>query len=402
MNSDYDVVVVGGGPVGLAAAYEVAKAGRSVLVLERFNLFNQSGSSNDLVRMFRTMYTQDFMADLAYASMGVWRELERDAAEQLILMTGLLNFGDPEYKSGPEGTLLAPIPNLERLKMPFRRLTVDEIEAEYPFTGLPRNFEGLFAPDNGCIDVPLLLRTLHRLTTARGGRVIPHARVTGLKLASDSVTVAADVAGEALEVRAGHCIVTSGAYTNHVLASVGLQLNLDIWEMAYGYYSVDPGPEGTYFPSMWFQFQDPTGGDEAKSNLFYGFPSVPWAPPSLVRIAVDNAVNVISDPDQRKLLPSENDVEITSASVRDHCVGLDDRPNFCGTCLQTNVPDNMYVLDKLPASVGPGSEDVSVFTAGWGMKLVPLIGRVLRELALTGETEYDISQFSITREGVIR
>jgi len=51
----YDVVVVGGGPVGLSAAYEVAKTGAKVVVLEQNNFFNQAGSSGDLARMFRTM-----------------------------------------------------------------------------------------------------------------------------------------------------------------------------------------------------------------------------------------------------------------------------------------------------------------------------------------------------------
>jgi len=51
----FDVVVVGGGPVGLSAAYEVAKMGAKVIVLEQNNFFNQAGSSNDLARMFRTM-----------------------------------------------------------------------------------------------------------------------------------------------------------------------------------------------------------------------------------------------------------------------------------------------------------------------------------------------------------
>ena len=52
----YDVAVIGGGPVGLSTAYEIAKAGKSVVVLEKNNFFNQAGSSGDLVRMFRTMY----------------------------------------------------------------------------------------------------------------------------------------------------------------------------------------------------------------------------------------------------------------------------------------------------------------------------------------------------------
>lgn len=54
-NPIYDVVVVGGGPVGLASAYQVAKEGKSVIVLEQRNFFNQAGSSGDMARMFRTM-----------------------------------------------------------------------------------------------------------------------------------------------------------------------------------------------------------------------------------------------------------------------------------------------------------------------------------------------------------
>ena len=56
--------------------------------------------------MYRTAYTEDFMADLAYQSMPVWDDLEKEAGKKLRLMTGLLNFGDPDYGAGgPEGTL---------------------------------------------------------------------------------------------------------------------------------------------------------------------------------------------------------------------------------------------------------------------------------------------------------
>ena len=107
----YDLVVVGGGPTGLSTAYNCAKVDQKVLLLERFVLYNQSGSSTGLLRilMFCTMYTEDYMADLAKDSIQLWNELESDAGVKLREMSGLLNFGDPTYKNGPEGNLKGPI-----------------------------------------------------------------------------------------------------------------------------------------------------------------------------------------------------------------------------------------------------------------------------------------------------
>lgn len=401
MSNQYDVAVIGGGPIGLASAYRCAKARKSVVLLERFNFFNQSGSSNDLVRMFRTMYTQDFMANLAFQSLELWQELEADAGQSLIWMSGLLNFGDPNYQSGPEGNLTAPIPNMERLGLPYKILNVDQIMRQYPFKKLPGNFLGVFAPTNGCINVPLLLRSLYRLAQSYGATLLAHAEVKNLEMSKDGVSVTFDN-GEMETITASKCIVTPGAYINDTLKSLGLQIDLTIWEMVYEYYATDPGPGGTVFPSMWFQFLDPTDGKPAKSNLFYGFPTVPWGPPNLARIAVDNAVNVITNPADRQIAPAANDLEITSEFVARHCVGVDSRPNYAGTCLQTNVADNMYVLDFLPPSVGDGYKNVAVFTAGWAMKLVPLIGKILSDLVIEGATSYDISQFKITRKGILK
>jgi len=401
MSTQYDVVVIGGGPIGLAAAYNCAKSGQSVLLLEQFNFFNQSGSSNDLVRMFRTMYTQDFMADLAFQSIRVWRELEMEAGESLIWMSGLLNFGDPNYQSGPEGNLTAPIKNMDRLGLHYKILTVAEIVQQYPFRDLPSNFIGVYAPDNGCINIPLLLRSLYRLAQSYGAKLVSHATVQALTVGDDGVSVRFNASGSEV-VKAKKCVLAPGAYINSILKSLGIEIDLNIWEMVYEYYATDPGPKGTLFPCMWFQFLDPTEGDAAKSNLFYGFPSVPWGPPNLARIAVDNAVNVIADPAQRQITPAANDLQVTAEFVSRHCTGVDTRPNFFGTCLQTNVADNMYVLDFLPDTVGAGCKNVVVFTAGWAMKMVPLIGQILADLVLKGKTAYDIAQFKITRPGIIK
>ena len=92
-----------------------------------------------------------------------------------------------------------------------------------------------------------------------------------------------------------------------------------------------------------------------------------------------------------------HDIERTRTFIREHTVGVNDQPSFAGACLQTNLPDNMFVLDYIPKH-----RNVVVFTGGWGFKFVPLLGRILKQMLFDRRgTQYDISHFKIIRHGVI-
>ena len=151
------------------------------------------------------------------------------------------------YQSGPEGNLKDPIKNLKWLGMKYQELSAKEIEQELPFKNLPSKFEGLWAPDNGCINVQLVLRKLADLCRKYGVEIVEYARVrkiTALKY--DTVNVEAEcnnASGDHLEWKtynAAKCAITVlvGAYTNHILEpSFQIKLNLEIWEMVYAYYA---------------------------------------------------------------------------------------------------------------------------------------------------------------------
>lgn len=134
-------------------------------------------------------------------------------------------------------------------------VTKDEIEQQYPFKNLPSYYKGVFAPDNGVINVPLMLRTLSRLAKDYGAHARQNIEVK--KLVPEETTEGKIWKVEALRhqeeeisFRGRKIIVTTGAYTNHVLKpSFDLTLKLDIWEMTASYFSVNSGPNGTVFPS---------------------------------------------------------------------------------------------------------------------------------------------------------
>lgn len=60
----------------------------------------------------------------------------------------------------------------------------------------------------------------------------------------------------------------------------------------------------------------------------------------------------------------------------------------------------MFVLDFIPEKYlhGGVKDSVVVFTAGWAMKFVPLLGKALAEMALQGSSKYALKDFSITRK----
>lgn len=87
---------------------------------------------------------------------------------------------------------------------------------------------------------------------------------------------------------------------------------------------------------MWFQFAP---DQDNRSQLFYGFPTVPWGPPNVARIAVDAATRRIKDPSERLAnVVNPEDIRDTQNFIKKHVVGVDSTvPAFTLTCLQTNV-----------------------------------------------------------------
>ncbi|KAM9957008.1 hypothetical protein ACTFIR_003745 [Dictyostelium discoideum] len=403
LKDDYDVIVCGGGPVGLATAYRCAKAGKKVLCLEKSVFFNGGGSSGDVVRMLRTMYTEDYMADLAHETLGLWKELGDDAGEgDLVWMTGLLNFGDPNYGlGGPEGTLLGPIPNLERLGMQYKVLTAQEIMEEYPFRNIPSNHQGVFAPDNGVINLPLVLRSLYKLCLQYGCKMVSHAEVKLIKNLSTTMveievehTDVDQKTKQSFKVKSKKAAITSNSFCNHIIKpSFGWELDMTIWEMTSSYFVAKPGPNATVFKSMWFNFQNDTDNDPTKSNLYYGFPAVPWMTDNHCRIALDAALRQIKDPNDRHDGVETHDVNRTRDWVREHIPGVDDTPLFNVSALMANVYDNMFVLDFIPET----NNNVVMFACGWAMKFIPLLGKILSQLLDEGKTQYPIDHFALNR-----
>src|SRR5947207_8480918 len=95
--STYDVIVLGTGGVGSAAAFHLAKRGAKVLGIDQFPGGHDRGSSHGDTRVIRQAYFEhtDYVPLLKEAYR-LWDELETLAKQQLFHRVGLIQVGPPD------------------------------------------------------------------------------------------------------------------------------------------------------------------------------------------------------------------------------------------------------------------------------------------------------------------
>ena len=93
----FDVIVVGLGGMGSAAAAHAASRGQRVLGLEQFQAAHDQGSSHGRSRVIRLAYFEDpAYVPLLGRSYELWRRLEEKTGRRLLQITGGLMIGTPD------------------------------------------------------------------------------------------------------------------------------------------------------------------------------------------------------------------------------------------------------------------------------------------------------------------
>ncbi len=190
MRRDWDVVVVGLGALGSAAAYWLSRRpGLRVLALERFEIGHSYGASQDVSRIIRLSYHRPDYVRLAKRAYETWAEVERDSGTQVVFRTGGLDVGPREKDHGVEIDLDAYVDAMTAEGVPFETLDAAEIMRRFPAWRLGDEHVGLFQADAGLAD-PSRGNVAHRdLAAAHGATLREHAPVARIEDAAGEVTL---------------------------------------------------------------------------------------------------------------------------------------------------------------------------------------------------------------------
>lgn len=178
MTDRYDVVIIGGGIAGAGAGYELARAGKQVVLLERESQpgYHTTGRS---AALFAETYGNAPIRALTVASRDFLMNPPAGFASVPILTPrGALHIGSTAQAAELDGKY----DDMRKLVPSVKRLSAAETQALMPVLKPEAVGGGALAePDAMDIEVHALHNGLLRGMTAAGGRMVTDAEVTGLQ-----------------------------------------------------------------------------------------------------------------------------------------------------------------------------------------------------------------------------
>jgi sarcosine oxidase len=343
---DVDVVVVGGGVMGLATAWELVRRGLRPVVVERFARGHHEGASHGATRNFNNAYDEEHYLDLLVRARHGWDALGDVDGEPLLRLHGLVTHGGLDIAAVHTGLDSRGIPNAV--------LSPSEAGARWP--GMRFDGDVLWSSDAGVVRAAETLRELERRIVVGGGEVRWNTPVARIDEDQDGVEISLADGGL---LRAETVVVTAGAWTRTLLPRLELP-RLTVTEETPAHFR--PSTDAPW-PSF-NHYVDPA----AYPATVYGMPT----PGEGVKVGFHRVGDEV-DPDARPHLPTHQ--RALSDYVREWMPGLDPTSAAPISCTYTSTDDGTFVLDRRGRIV------VGAGFSGHGFKFAPGVGGVLADLA---------------------
>lgn len=373
MNEKHGVVIVGGGIMGVCAAYYLAGKGRSVVLLDQSDIPNQRAASGDHLRVFRLSYGKDeFYTSMAHKTLPLWLELNTITGEKLLVQNGVLEFA-PKAHGYEEDCFKV----LKDMKIPVRRLEKKEIQRSYPMINTRAMQYAILHPDGGMLWAQRAVGAISALAQRKGAKFRTQTKVVAvLKDKKHGIKGVKDAAGKVWE--AEQYLFASGAWNAELLKGLPIKVTRQ-----FQMYVRPPFNRGRYRPEHFPVFASLQTG-------FYGFPLHIHG---FLKVG-DHKKGPPGKPGKDEATPPAFEKKVRAFFKR-FIPELAAFTEFEGAvCYYDNTKDGDFIVDRLP-----DAQNAFVLGgfSGHGFKFGPLIGKTIAELMLGGKPELNLHRFRIGR-----
>ncbi len=364
------VAIIGGGIMGASTAYHLARRGCTDVVILEKDLLAQASTglsaggirqqfshpanirlSQEAVRVFER-FEEEFGVDMEFRQVGylflaqseeVWREFLTNVEVQ------------------------------RQQKVPVEALTPDEIKYRWPYLNVDDLAGGTFCPEDGYADPYMTAMGFAKAARRLGVRIEEQTKVTAIQITSGQVRGVETTRGT---ISAPVVVNVAGPWGGEVARMAGLDLPVRPYRrqvfMTQPFDSIaKPVPMILDIePAFYFRGEGPgvlmgmSDADEPSSfhtHVDYAFME------KVIEAAIHRA-------------PILEDAEILRGWGGLYAITPDDNPII---------------------GLSPGTEGLycAIGFSGHGFQQAPTVGRILSELILDGETDFDVSPFAHDRFG---
>jgi len=350
------VIVVGGGTAGLASAWQLARRGAEVTVVDPRAAPHDEGSHGGFTRVTRHAYHEgSSYVPLVREADQMWCGLESEPGA-LLVRTGMIEIGPPD-----DLDFIGVLAACRDFDIEHRLLDASQLRAEYPVE-IADHWQGCFTPSGGYLRVGACLPAMREAAQAHGAEIRTGTRAVAIE-ARKVVLEDGQLEGDAV-------VLAAGAATPRLLPDPGVALT----PVRRVLFWVRP----TSVPSTL-----PVWGVMAHGGFFYGFPSGDEGIEGF-KVACHASGTIPGYDDaidpatlDRSLRPG--DWAPIEAFLREFLptVGTDRVAHR--VCMYTTTPSWDFLVDRHPTV--PGLTVVSGLS-GHGFKFAPALGRLVSDLVL--------------------
>jgi sarcosine oxidase len=374
--AEYDVIVVGLGAMGSAAAWHLSASGRRVLGLDRFAPPHQFGSSHGLTRIIREAYFEHPMyVPLVQRAYELWADLEQRSGRRLFLQTGGLMLGPAD------GVLVTGAKrSAEEHHLPHRTLSSAEIRAQFPAFNPTEDMVGVWEPRAGIVFPELAIQTHLELASKSDACLKLNTPVTHWEPRHGGVRVFTTEGS----YTASQLFLSTGPWISSMLPELKLPLSIERQVLFW----FEPRSDAALFQPERFPIFICEFG---RRHFFYGFPDLGDG----IKVAAHHE-GVTTQPDSINREVAEEEVEAIRNVLRRSMPAAAGRLRSAAVCMYTNTPDEHFILDRHPAFP---QVLIASPCSGHGFKFSPAIGEIASTW-LNGQTpRFDLGLFRIERFG---
>ncbi|MEQ8466172.1 N-methyl-L-tryptophan oxidase [Coleofasciculus sp. E1-EBD-02] len=387
MSQSFDVIVIGLGAMGSAALYQLSKRKTRVLGIDQFTPPHSQGSSHGDTRITRQAIGEgsDYVP-LVLRSHEIWRELENQTGETLLTLTGGLIFADkhkPTSHHSSDDFLAETIATAQRYNIDHQVLDTKDLIQRFPQFNYSGNEIGYFEKGAGLIRPENCVACQLKLAAQMGAVIQTQETVNAIEV--NSTTNNVTVRTTQGDYEANNVILTVGAWISTFLPDFYTEI-FQVYRQVQYWFEVEGSIE-LFSPQNCPIYIRLLAGDE----VIYGFPALDGDQGGIkvateqyaVRCSLEQMQRNVSDDEIKKMYAyTSKYLPISNTCVK------------AISCLYTVTPDRHFVIDSHP--LHPQIILASP-CSGHGFKHSAAIGEVLADLALTGQTHFDISRFSLAR-----